>query len=161
MGEHTRKTKSSAGSQHKASVTDTRLCPVVSPTVIRNSSNMSGEFACLAYFGKRGLSSCERRLCSNFLLSTARQWIWLHYRGRMGKNSCISCAARATWAMLQVPLGISMIMLISDMMHNVTTRKCRCLNKNACGEEERDRFIKQCVWSQLDRQLYKRRQAQN
>lgn len=53
------------------------LCPVVSPTVIRNSSNMSGEFACLACFGKRGLSSCERRLCSNFLLSTARQWIWL------------------------------------------------------------------------------------
>lgn len=68
---------SSGESQHKASVTDVYLCPVVSFTVIRNSSNTSREFACLACFGKRGLSSCGRRLCSNFLLSRARQWIWL------------------------------------------------------------------------------------
>lgn len=85
----------------------------------------------------------------------------LHYRGRMSKNGCISCAARATWAVLQVPLGISMIMSISDMMHNVSMRKCRCSNRNVCGEGKRDRFIKWCVWSQLERQLYKRRQAQS
>lgn len=77
VGEHARKTTSSAGRQHKASVTDICICPVVSPTVIRNSSNTPGEFACLPCFGKKELSSCERRLCSNFLLSTARQWIWL------------------------------------------------------------------------------------
>ena len=153
---------SSAGSQHKASVTDTRLCPLVSHTVIRNSSNMSGEFACLACFGKRGLSSCERRLCSNFLLSTARQWIWLFIiEEGWVENSCISCAARATWTVLQVPLGISMIMSISDTMRDVTMRKCRCSNRNACREREKDRFIKRCVWSQLERQLYKWRQAQS